>query len=121
MKKMITLLLCLLIVLSMVGCRAKGAGNGTTAMDGITVRVVEVIDSESCDVAVEGGNSAFSPGDTLAIHYKTVRVNGSDYTSPLKKGDLIAVTYENIEHSDKWYSISVEYVDLIETTETIID
>jgi hypothetical protein len=118
MKKLITIAICLVLTLSVVGCGKKSKDDITApVMDGITVKVTEVIDSGSCNVVVDGGNSAFSSGDTLTIHYNNIRENGSDYTDPLKNGDLIAVTYENIDHSDDGYSISVEYVDLIETVE----
>jgi len=92
------------------------ADNIPVAMNGILAEVIELLDNGSCKVEVTGEDSNFSNGDTLTIHYNDVHGSSDKADKQLEVGDTIAVTYDDYKETNGAYSISVEYVDLIETT-----
>ena len=111
MKKLLALVLALVCVLTLFGCSADN-NSKPVVMNGIYAEVTELIDNGICEVVVTGKDSNFDIGDTLVIHYNTIRGNSDEVEKQLEVGDTIVVTYEKHEEKDGSIHIAVEYVDL---------
>lgn len=84
---------------------------------GIIAEVTELIDSKSCRVVVTGEDGFFGYGDTVTIYYDSIQENSEKTDKLLELGDTIVVTYAKYEEKDGVFSITVPYVNLIESTE----
>ena len=111
MKKLIALVLALVCVLGLVGCSVDN-NSKPVVMNGIYAEVTELIDNGSCEVVVTGKDSNFDIGDTLVVHYNTIRGNSDEVEKQLEVGDTISVTYAKYDEKEGSIHITVEYVDL---------
>lgn len=111
MRKLKMFVLVLFCVVSLIGCTTDN-NNKPVVMNGVYAEVTELIGNESCKVVVTGKDNNFDNGDSLIIHYNTIRYNSDEVEKQLEVGDIISVTYDKHEENDGSIHITVEYVDL---------